>query len=189
MTLRVSGKNFDIGESLRNHVIGRTEEAVSKYFAGTYTGHVTVEKEGSGFRTEGALHLSSGITLQAVGTSGDPYHACDQAVMRIERRLQRYKRKLKDRKSGGGKVEEHQGAYRVLELPARDVEEVPEDFAPTVVAEATTTYRTLTVSEAVMELDMSDRSFVIFRNAAHGGINVIHRRHDGHVGWIDPSLP
>jgi ribosomal subunit interface protein len=187
MTLRVSGKNVDIGESLRNHVNSRTQEAVAKYFAGTFKGHVTLEREGSGYRTEAALHLSSGVTLQAVGTSGDPYQACDQAILRIERRLQRYKRKLKDHKGAAPKVEE--GAYRVLEFPSREEEEVPEDFAAAVVAETTTTYKTLTVSEAVIELDMSDKPFVIFRNAGHGGINVVHRRHDGHVGWIDPSLP
>jgi ribosomal subunit interface protein len=198
MTLRVSGKNVDIGESLRTHVVGRTREAVEKHYAGTFAGHVTVEREGSGFRAETALHLSSGVTLQAVGTSSDPYHACDQAILRIERRLQRYKRKLKDVKGGPSAAgpttidansRSIESPVHILELPPRDLEEVPEDYAPVVVAEDTATILSRTVSEAVMDLDLTDKPFVVFRNAGHGGINVVFRRHDGHVGWIDPTLP
>jgi ribosomal subunit interface protein len=198
MTLRVSGKNVDIGESLRGRVVSRVNEVVEKYFAGTFKGHVTVEREGSGFRTESSLHLSSGITLQAVGSSNDAYQACDQAILRIERRLQRYKRKLKDVKGGptaGGQVGANGRAAaiemseRVLDFPPADLDEVPEDYAPVVVAETTATVLTRTVSEAVMDLDLTDRPFVVFLNAGHGGLNVVYRRHDGHVGWIDPTLP
>jgi ribosomal subunit interface protein len=191
MTLRVSGKNVDIGDALRGRVVSRVQEAVGKYFTGTFKGHVTVEREGNGFRTESALHLSSGITLQAVGAAPDAYQACDQAILRIERRLQRYKRKLKDVKGGtpASGPTAIESAERLLEFPPADLDEVPEDYAPVVVAETTSTISSRTVSEAVMDLDLTDKPFVVFRNAGHGGLNVVYRRHDGHVGWIDPTLP
>jgi hypothetical protein len=144
------------------------------------------------------LHLSSGVTLQAVGSSNDAYQACDQAILRIERRLQRYKRKLKDVKGGaaaGGQPAANAGgaaiesAERLLDFPPADLDEVPEDYAPVVVAETTATIRSRTVSEAVMDLDLTDKPFVVFRNAGNGGLNVVYRRDDGHVGWIDPTLP
>lgn len=198
MTLRVSGKNVDIGDALRGRVVSRVQEVVEKYYPGTFKGHVTVEREGSGFRTESALHLSSGVTLQAVGASNDAYQACDQAILRIERRLQRYKRRLKDVKGGataGGQPAANAGgsviesAERLLDFPPADLDEVPEDYAPVVVAETTATIRSRTVSEAVMDLDLTDKPFVVFRNAGNGGLNVVYRRDDGHVGWIDPTLP
>src|SRR2546430_13367206 len=96
MPFRVSGKNLDIGEALRERVSARVVEALSKYFDGGYSGHATVGKEGFGFRTECAVHLDSGITLQAEATAADAYASADQTAMRIEKRLRRYKSRLKD---------------------------------------------------------------------------------------------
>ena len=96
MPFRVSGKNLDIGEALRERVSARIVEALSKYFDGGYSGHVTVEKEGFGFRTECAIHLDSGITLHTEANAADAYASADQAALRIEKRLRRYKRRLKD---------------------------------------------------------------------------------------------
>src|SRR5918994_1917680 len=97
MPFRISGKNIDIGEALRERVNARIVEAMGKYFDGGYSGHVTVGKEGFGFRTECAVHLDSGITLQAEGTAADAYASADQAAIRIEKRLRRYHRRLKGR--------------------------------------------------------------------------------------------
>src|SRR5205823_8647360 len=97
MPFRVSGKNLDIGQALRERVSARVVEALSKYFDGGYSGHVTIEKEGFGFRTECAIHLDSGITLQAEGMAADAYASADQAAIRIEKRLRRYHRRLKGR--------------------------------------------------------------------------------------------
>src|ERR1043166_7588310 len=97
MPFRVSGKNLDIGEALRERVSARVVEALSKYFNGGYSGHVTVEKEGFGFRTECAIHLDSGIVLHTEANAADAYASADQAAERIEKRLRRYKRRLKDR--------------------------------------------------------------------------------------------
>ncbi len=187
MTLRVSGKNVDIGESLRGHAQERVDEALAKYFNGSFNGHATVEKEGIGFRTECALHLGTGITVQAVGAAQDPYLSVDQAIDRIEKQLRRYKRRLRDHNNAQGRDHELETAYRVLEAPSDD-EEVPADFHPVVIAESTKPLKTLSVGDAVQELDMTGASFVMFRNAGNNGLNVVYRRADGNIGWVDPSL-
>ena len=96
MPFRVSGKNLDIGEALRERITARIVESVSKYFDGGYSGHVTLAKEGFGFRTECAIHLDSKITLHADGMASDAYASADQAALRVEKQLRRYHRRLKD---------------------------------------------------------------------------------------------
>src|SRR5215213_11550294 len=120
MTLRVSGKNLDIGEALRSLVEQRVAAALVKYFDGGYSGHVTVARDGTGFRTDCVLHLASGMTLEASGAAGDAYASFDQTADRIERRLRRYKRRLKDRPAGTGKQPDGalDSAYSVLEAPS-----------------------------------------------------------------------
>src|SRR5690348_2002625 len=97
MTLRISGKSISVGEALRGRVSERTEEVLRKYFDGNYSGHITLSKDGFGFRTDCALHLDSGITLEADSNAADAYTSADQALLRIEKRLRRYKSRLKDR--------------------------------------------------------------------------------------------
>src|SRR3990167_9354355 len=97
MPFRISGKNIDIGDALRARVRDRIIEALQKYFDGGYSGHVIIDKDGFGFRTECAIHLDSGITLQSEAMAADAYASADQAAIRIEKRLRRYKRRLKDR--------------------------------------------------------------------------------------------
>ena len=97
MTLRISGKSVSVGEALRGRVTDRTEEVLRKYFDGNYSGHITLSKDGFGFRTECALHLDSGITLEAESNASDAYASADQALLMIEKRLRRYKSRLKDR--------------------------------------------------------------------------------------------
>jgi ribosomal subunit interface protein len=185
MSLRISGKNLDIGEALRGQVGGRIGEAVAKYFDGGFTGHVTVERDGPGFKTECAIHLDTGIVLQAVGRAVDAYLSFDLAADRIEKRLRRYKRRLR----------EHHHARRAETVPATayvladfaEEEEVAADFNPTIIAEEATTLETMTVGGAVIAMDLSEAPVVVFRHAGHGGINVVYRRNDGHIGWIDPS--
>lgn len=182
MTLRVSGKNLDIGEALRGQVQGRIADAMAKYFGGGFSGHVTVAKDGSGFRTECSLHLDSGIVLQAAGNAGDAYASFDQAAIRIETRLKRYKTRLRDHHAD---PEGDPLSYAVIESPEDDVEE-PEGWSPVIVAESTKPLRSMTVGFAVMELDMTGSPVVVFRNAGHGRMNIVYRRADGNVGWIDP---
>jgi ribosomal subunit interface protein len=188
MTLRVSGKNIDIGEALRGQVEERVASVISKYFEGGHAGHVTVAKEGTGFRTECVLHLASGITLEASGTAHDAYLSFDQTAERIEKRLRRYKRRLKDRQAANGVTNgtpQDMSAY-VLEAPGDEEDETGPDFHPVIVAESTKQLHVLSVSDAVIELDLTGSPVVVFRHAGSGRLNVVYRRHDGTIGWVDP---
>jgi len=191
MPFRVSGKNIDLGEALRVRVNARIAEAMGKYFDGGYSGHVTVEKEGFGFRTECAIHLDSGITLQADGMAADAYASADQAAIRIEKRLRRYHRRLKNRptaRADGAASElgpDVEAASYVIAAPEHEETE-SDTFDAVIIAESTTTLKRLSVSEAVMELDMTGWPVMVFHHAGHGRINLVYRRPDGHIGWIDP---
>ncbi len=190
MPFRVSGKNLDVGDALRERINGRIVEAMGKYFDGGYSGHVTVARDGFGFRTECAIHLDSKITLHAEGRAPDAYASADQAALRLEKRLRRYHRRLKDhrgeRVDGRGAVE---AATYIIAAPEHESEAAPDNFTPVIIAESTTKLKQLSVSDAVTELDMTGVPVIVFRHAAHGGINVVYRRADGHFGWIDaPAL-
>ena len=194
MPLRISGKNLDIGEALRTRVGERVSEALSKYFDGGYSGHLTIGKDGFGFRTECVIHLDSGIVLQAEALAADAYASADQAALRIEKRLRRYKRRLKAHagKARAGASDSSMGeveaaSYVVIAAPDHDDEEdAAEGFAPAIIAESTTALRSLSVSEAVQDLDMTGAPVLVFRHAGHGRVNIVYRRADGHIGWIDP---
>lgn len=191
MPFRVSGKNIDIGEALRERINARVLEALGKHVQGAYSGHATVSRDGFGFRTECAIHLASGITLEADALSADAYASADQAVQRIEKRLRRHQRRLKDHhnaraEAGGGAAGILEANTYVLTSPESDGEEEVTEFNPVVVAESTTVLRLLPVSEAVMELDLAGAPVFVFRNAAHGRVNIVYRRQDGNIGWVDP---
>jgi ribosomal subunit interface protein len=185
MPFRVSGKNIQIGQALRERVAARIADALGKFFSGGYSGHVTICKEGYGFRTECAVHLDSGVTLQAESLAADAYASADQAADRIEKRLRRYKDRLKDRHAVRSDGPEIVAPSYVLTAPEPDAEDQVTTFNPAVIAESTTALRRLSVSEAVMELDLTGAAVILFRHAGHGRINVVYRRIDGHVGWID----
>lgn len=188
MALRISGKNLDIGESLRDRIGARIAEAMDKYFDGGYAGHITLAKDGFGFRTECAIHLDSRITLHAEGMAPDAYASADQAAVRIEKRLRRYHRRLKDHRAERGEAHaaSEAAASYVIAAPAPESEAEIDSFTPVIIAESTTALKRLSVSDAVTELDMTGAAVLVFRHAAHGGINVVYRRADGHFGWIDP---
>jgi ribosomal subunit interface protein len=193
MTFRVSGKNLDIGDALRDRINIRIAEAVNKYFDGGYSGHLTLMRDGFGFRSECAIHLDSKITLHAEGMAPDAYVSADQTALRIEKRLRRYHRRLKDHRT---ERNETRAANWAAVDPASYIIAAPEDqdevdaetFAPVIIAESTTTLKQLSVSDAVTELDLTGAPVLVFRHAAHGGVNIVYRRADGHFGWIDPPL-
>ncbi len=189
MSLRISGKHMELGDSFRSLISSRIADAIDKYFDGGFSGHVTVEKSGSRYAADCNLHLDSGVNLQAEGRGQEPQAAFDQAAERIEKRLRRYKRRLKDRHVT--QVQTDDIAYRVMESVGDDDEtEVSNDYAPAIVAESTMSLKTLSVANAVMELDMKDSPVMVFRNSGNGHVNVVYRRNDGNIGWIDPaSIP
>jgi len=191
MTLRISGKSISVGEALRGRVSERTDEVLRKYFDGNYSGHITLSKDGFGFRTDCALHLDSGITLEAESNATDAYASADQALLMIEKRLRRYKSRLKDRSARKAYAEaavmaELDAPSYVIEAPAEGDEEVTTGYSPVIIAEATTSLKRLSVSEAVMELDLTGAACLVFQHGSSGRVNIIYRRADGNVGWVDP---
>jgi ribosomal subunit interface protein len=187
MTLRVSGKNMDVGEALRTRAEGHFDGVVKKYFDGGYTGHLTLEPEGSGFNALCMVHLDSGAVLQASAYGGDALSAYEILTETIEKRLRRYNRKLKSHHRPGS-AEEGTAAQSYILASSEDEDELAEDYSPPVIAETTKNLRQMSVEEAVMELDLTQADVVMFRHAGHGGLNVVYRRADGNIGWIDPAL-
>jgi ribosomal subunit interface protein len=195
MTVRVSGKSISVGEALRGRVSERTEEVLRKYFDGNYSGHVTLSKDGFGFRTDCALHLDSGITLEAESNAADAYASADQALLQIEKRLRRYKSRLKDRSERKAHAAAAAMAEMdaptldapsyVIEAPASDGEDETA-YNAVIIAEATTSLKRLSVSEAVMELDLTGAPVIVFQHGSSGRVNIIYRRPDGNIGWVDP---
>ena len=192
MTLRISGKSISVGEALRSRVSERTDEVLRKYFDGNYSGHITLSKDGFGFRTDCSLHLNSGITLEADSNATDAYVSADQALVMIEKRLRRYKSRLKDRSArktyaANAALADIDAPSYVIEAPAEGDDEVTA-YSPVIIAEATTSLKRLSVSEAVMELDLTGAACIVFQHGSSGRVNIIYRRADGNVGWVDPPV-
>ena len=197
MPFRVSGKNIEVGEALRERISARVLEALEKYFDGGFSGHVTIGKEAFGFQTECVVHLDSGIVLRADSMAADAYLSADQAAERLEKRLRRFHRRLKDYhgngRSNGQKVDQEVDDATAIAVPdyvivapeQEDSDEVTA-FNPVIIAEATTSLKRLSVSEAVTQLDMTGAPVMVFRHASHGRVNLVYRRADGNIGWIDP---
>ncbi len=208
MTIRVSGKRISVGEALRGRVGDRTEEVLRKYFDGNYSGHVTFSKDGFGFRADCALHLDSGITLEAAANAADAYASADLALVQIEKRLRRYKSRLKDRSArmvhaantamaqlaGAAPIAlDENDAVAALDAQSYVIEAPPlegdDDFtgySPVIIAESTTSLRRMSVSEAVLELDLTGAAAIVFQHGGSGRVNMIYRRPDGNIGWVDP---
>lgn len=188
MTVRISGKQMDIGDAFRSQIQERIDEAAAKYFSNGYTGHVTVEKSGSRFDSEIMLHLSSGMDLQAKGQAHDPHVAFDKAAEHIEKRLRRYKRKLKNHHNeGGANAFSETYSYRVMESVADEVDEIAVDYAPLIIADSVKAAKAMTVADAVMQLDLKDEPVFVFRAHTTNAINIVYRRADGNIGWIDAA--
>jgi ribosomal subunit interface protein len=189
MTLRVSGKNLDIGEALRHHIVEKVETTVARYFSGSVGGHVVVTREGSGYRSDCALQLSSGACLHAEGRAHEPYLCFDQAAAKIESRLRRYKTRLKGHVGASAANARGKVANYLIESPGEDEEEPAEGFSPVVVAEGTEDLKSLSVASAVAELDLTGAPVIVFQHAGSGRVNIVYRRQDGAIGWLDPQAP
>lgn len=188
MELRVTGKHMEVGEAFRTRIEDRISEAVHKYFDGRGNGHVVVEKSGSRFTTDISMNLDSGVVLQATGESMEPQSSFEAAAERIDKRLRRYKRRLKSHSEAASAKKAEAFAYTVFEsVPETEDDDIPDNFAPVIVAETSMALSTLPVSSAVLQLDLQDNPVYVFRNAASDEVNLVYRRADGNIGWIDPS--
>jgi ribosomal subunit interface protein len=194
MTLRVSGKNLDIGLAFRTHIETRIDSVLTKYRAVMVAGHVTVEPEGSGFRADCTLHLSSGATLQADAKAQEPYASFNRAADLVENQIRRHRERLLDRHGTAASDDKTMIDHESREeapLAARksspaETGNAP-DLYPAVIAEPSSGFREMTVSGAAMELDSTNAALVVFRRASDGRTNVVYRRPDGNIGWIDPG--
>ena len=196
MQVQIAGKKLEVGSALQERIAYGLESRVSKYFNRTGEAFVTVAKPGWAFMVDCSIHLPSGVTLQAHGEGDDGYQAFEQALDKIEKRVRRYKNRLRDHRATG--VPGEAAAERIILAPPAivDGEDVDDGEslldgadgdAPAIVAESDTTVRTMTVSMAVLQLEVSDSPAVLFRNAAHGRLNMVYRRPDGNFGWVDPE--
>lgn len=187
MALQVTGKNLDVGEALRTYVENRVENTLDKFAGRSPSGHVRIEKTRGSFLTGCTIQLHSGLSLEARGEAADAYASADQALDRLEKRLRRYKRRLKKRNGPAArKPADIQAPYYVIQS-AEDESAEPENDNPVIVAETQTVIHELSVSDAVMQLDLAERPLLVFQNASQGRINVVYRRDDGNIGWIDPG--
>ena len=192
MQIQITGKHMDLGDALRGRIETGLEAAVSKYFNRTGDARVFVSQQGPFVEVDCNVHLPSGIILQSTGKAGDPYAALEDSLDKMEKRVRRYKRRLKDHHAGNTTMPVEPAAESVIQVNAYDAEtdeELPEasDDAPLTVAETAVHIRTMSVSEAVMQLELQEVPALMFRNAGHGRLNMVYRRPDGHIGWVDPA--
>jgi len=186
MEVSFKGRHVDIGDALKEHAESSLQNHVKKYFAHALDANVVFSKEGHGFRADISVHAGRGMVMQGGGDAGDAYSAFDNALNRIAKQLRRYKRRLRSHHKGPD-TEETVLAQQYVIAPENEDREAEADDQPVVIAEMPHQIATLTVGEAVMRMDLADAPVIMFRNRANGGLNVVYRRTDGNVGWIDPS--
>ena len=191
MQISVSGKNMDTGAAFQTHAEDALNGVVNKYFDRAVSGQVTLEKADAGFRVKTRVALSRRMELEATGYAQNAHAALDAAIEHAEKRLRRHKRRLKNHRSTVTPAEEDDvlPAQMLVYAAADQLEEAAADGEsglPPVIAELAYDIEMLTVEQAVMRLELSETSMLMFRNAAHFGLNVVHRRKDGTIGWIDP---
>lgn len=188
MRIQVNGKHMDVGDALREHVETRVTDIAGKYAERPVECIVTVSKDRHEFIADASLHLSTGMTAQAKAHATDVYDAFEGAAERMEKQLRRYKRRLKDHhQSRENPIEAFDAPAYILDAGKHEDEsQEPEDLTPVIVAETETKVQSLSVGEAVMQMELAHAPLLVFRNNAHGGVNVVYQREDGNIGWVDP---
>lgn len=190
MQITVSGKQVDVGESLRTHIESRLAEGISKYLDRVTTVHVVVSRESHMFRSDITVNpgTHSHITIKSRADSEDVYASFDGAAEKVQKQLRRYKRRLTNHHNKGDKEHVMGELVKATKyIIDNRHEEEKDDHTPIVIAEKTTHIETLTVSEAVMKMDLSDLPALLFFNSSHGRLNVVYRREDGNISWVDPD--
>lgn len=187
MQISVSGKGVDVGEALTNHIESQIEEHVKKYIDRVTSIQVVVSREAHLFRVDitGNLGTHSGLVVRGRGEAGDVYPAFDEALEKVSKQLRRYKRKITNHHKN--EVDLRIVSATKYVLPPETGEHEEEKHAGLVIAEKPMQIETLTVSQAVMKMDLQDLPALMFINSAHGGLNVVYRRNDGNISWVDPS--
>jgi len=187
MRYQISGKQIDIGDALQTHVQEELGAAVAKYAERPTDALVIFSKSASEFVCEATVHLSTGLTAQAKAHAHEIYSAFDKCCDKMEKQLRRYKRRLKDHQRDRVQPVELSGASSyILASDSGDEDSEPESLQPIIVAEMETRIPSLSVGEAVMQMELAGSPVLVFRNEGNKGLNVVYRRDDGNIGWIDP---
>ena len=186
MEISIKGKNLDVGDALRAHVEHSLDAVVTKYFSNAYDASVTISRDANRFRIDISVHPVRGMLVQGHGTADDAYVAFDTSLSRIAKQIRRYKRRLTSRHNRRD-LDETTPAQQFILAPEGDDEELEADAQPAIIAELHSEIATLTVGEAVMRMDLADLPAMMFRNLASGDLNMVYRRPDGNIGWIDPT--
>ena len=197
MKVQVTGKHVDVGSALRERVVDEINQSIGRVFDRGGSADVVVSREGHAFRVDCSVLLASGQPLESHALAPDAHAAFSAALHKIEIRVRRYKQRLKSHAQASAARQAETAAYFVLRSPDDAAEEAwdeeldpaddPNPPAALVIAETETPVRSMTVSQAVLELDLTDSQTIVFRNAAHDGLSVVYRRPDGNIGWIDPE--
>jgi len=208
MQLTVTGKQVDVGNALRRHVGSALESILGKYFRTAIEAHAVFAREARLARADISLHIGRGIVINSGAAASDHYLAFDAAAERLAKQLRRYKRRLhEDHGRAHPPAERPEMARSFVLAPIEEEDDAAEDdtpgddapgddatgddavgAAPVVIAEMSTELARLTVGEAVMRMDLADAPVLLFRNRSHGEINLVYRRGDGNIGWVDPAF-
>lgn len=195
MQIQIAGKNLSLGEALKERIAGELDSVVTKYFDRPADGHVTVTRDGHQVEVDCNIHLPSGIILQSQGRASDAHAALDDAVAKLDKRVRRYKRRLRDhhKPNRAPLPSEMAASFVIRPSDDSDIEDHDDadtanghDEAPLIVAETHTEVKTMSVSTAVMQLELSEKPAILFRNASTRSLNMVYLRPDGHIGWVDP---
>lgn len=188
MEISVKGRNLDVGDALRGHVTNSLNNAVTKYFMRAIDANVVFSRQGRHLRADISVHPGPrGMVVQGGSESEDAYAAFDGALEHIAKQLRRYKRRLSDHHKHKHRLNDVLPALHSVIQPEHQEEEAAADSPPTIIAEMPDHIAKLTVSEAVMRMDLADSPVLMFRDFSSGRLNVVYRRGDGNIGWIDPS--
>ena len=189
MDIRVSGHQVDTGVALQEHASDRLNGIVDKHFSRAISSSVTFGKApASAFAADIVLHVNHGLILKSHGQAHDAHVAFDQAADKIEKQLRRYKRRLKDRhEQAAHAVAEEEAAYTIFAGEEPESEAVIENDSPPIIAETRIDVPEVSVSDAVMLLDLRHTNALFFKNAGTGRHNMVYRRDDGSIGWVEPS--
>ena len=189
MRYQISGKQIDIGEALQSHVKDQLGEVMEKYSQRPTDALVIFSRDAHLHVCEATVHLSSGLTAQARGQAAEIYAAFDSCCEKMDKQLRRYKRRLKDHhRDRTTPVEFADASSYIVSAGDGDApEQEPDSLQPIIIAEMETRIPSLSAGEAVMQMELAHANVLVFRNERHGGLNVVYRREDGNIGWVDPQ--
>jgi len=188
MLYQITGKQIDIGEALQTHVKNELGQVIEKYAGRPTDANVIFSKNSYEFVCEATVHLSTGLTAQAKAHANEIYAAFDKCCEKLDKQLRRYKRRLKDHHNDRKQPVELSGASSYILAASEDMDESePDSLQPMIIAEMETKVPSLSVGEAVMQMELNGSPVLVFRNEGNKGINVVYRRDDGNIGWIDPN--